>query len=60
MSNINYLTLINHSSDFVSLSDLDGNVTYVNAAGRKMLGIKNTNDIGGITANTLCMMSLLS
>lgn len=33
------LSLINHSSDFVSLSDLDGNVTYVNTAGRKMLGI---------------------
>lgn len=33
------LSLIDNSSDFVSLSDLDGNVSYVNAAGRKMLGI---------------------
>ncbi|AMR33808.1 hypothetical protein A0256_21390 [Mucilaginibacter sp. PAMC 26640] len=33
------LTLIDHSSDFVSLSDLEGNVSYVNAAGREMLGL---------------------
>lgn len=38
------LSLINHSSDFVSLSDLDGNVTYVNTAGRKMLGITGVNE----------------
>jgi PAS domain S-box-containing protein len=39
------LTLIDHSSDFVSLSDLDGNVSYVNAAGRTMLGIKSQNEL---------------
>jgi PAS domain S-box-containing protein len=39
------LTLIDHSSDFVSLSDLDGNVSYVNAAGRIMLGIKSQQDL---------------
>lgn len=39
------LALIDHSSDFVSLSDMDGNVSYVNAAGRNMLGIKNHEDI---------------
>jgi len=33
------ITLIDHSSDFVSLSDLDGNVSYVNAAGREMMGL---------------------
>ncbi|TFF30416.1 PAS domain-containing protein [Mucilaginibacter psychrotolerans] len=33
------LTLIDHSSDFVSLSDIDSNVYYVNAAGREMLGM---------------------
>ncbi|WP_114937911.1 PAS domain-containing sensor histidine kinase [Mucilaginibacter endophyticus] len=38
------LSLINHSSDFVSLSDLDGNVTYVNTAGRKMLGIAGVKE----------------
>ncbi|MFC0517887.1 PAS domain S-box protein [Mucilaginibacter angelicae] len=38
------LSLINHSSDFVSLSDLDGNVTYVNTAGRKMLGITGIDE----------------
>lgn len=36
------LSLIDNSSDFVSLSDMDGNVSYVNAAGRKMLGITPT------------------
>jgi PAS domain S-box-containing protein len=36
------LSLIDNSSDFVSLSDLDGNVSYVNAEGRKMLGINPT------------------
>ena len=39
------LTLIDHSSDFVSLSDLDGNVSYVNAAGRLMLGIKDQQEL---------------
>ncbi|SDD27269.1 PAS domain S-box-containing protein [Mucilaginibacter pineti] len=39
------LTLIDHSSDFVSLSDLDGNVSYVNAAGRIMLGIKSQQEL---------------
>ena len=39
------LTLIDHSSDFVSLSDLDGNVTYVNAAGRNMMGLVNADDV---------------
>lgn len=33
------ITLIDNTSDFISLSDLDGNVSYVNAAGRKMMGI---------------------
>jgi PAS domain S-box-containing protein len=42
------LTLIDHSSDFVSLSDLAGNVSYVNAAGRSMLGIK----CKGLTVST--------
>nr|WP_294944448.1 PAS domain-containing sensor histidine kinase [uncultured Mucilaginibacter sp.] len=32
-------TLVEHSSDFVSLSDMDSNVYYVNAAGREMLGL---------------------
>ncbi|MBK0378311.1 PAS domain-containing sensor histidine kinase [Mucilaginibacter segetis] len=37
------LKLIDHSSDFVSLSDIDGNVTYVNAAGKELLGLVNDN-----------------
>lgn len=33
------LTLIDHSSDFVSLCDLNGIVSYVNTAGREMIGL---------------------
>ncbi|MBD1394475.1 PAS domain-containing protein [Mucilaginibacter glaciei] len=33
------ITLIEHTSDFVSLSDLDGNVSFINAAGRRMVGL---------------------
>ncbi|RYU91196.1 PAS domain S-box protein [Mucilaginibacter terrigena] len=33
------VTLIDNTSDFISLSDIDGNVTYVNAVGRKMVGL---------------------
>lgn len=33
------ITLIDHSSDFVSLCDMEGLVSYVNAAGREMLGL---------------------
>ncbi|GAA4340521.1 hypothetical protein GCM10023149_51970 [Mucilaginibacter gynuensis] len=41
------LALIDSSSGFVSLSELDGTVTYVNATGRAMLGIDaNTTNLG--------------
>jgi PAS domain S-box-containing protein len=33
------ITLIDNTSDFISLSDPDGNVSYVNTAGRKMMEI---------------------
>jgi PAS domain S-box-containing protein len=32
--------LVEHSSDFIGLADLDGHVLYVNAAGQHMLGIR--------------------
>ncbi|MBC7400435.1 MAG: PAS domain S-box protein [Mucilaginibacter sp.] len=38
------LKLIDNTSDFISLSDLDYNITYVNAAGRKMMGIEKHED----------------
>jgi len=34
------LSLIDNSSDIISLSDNDGNVTYLNKAGQKILGLK--------------------
>lgn len=39
------LMLIDATSEFISLSDVNGFVTYVNAAGRRMLGLQES-DIG--------------
>lgn len=36
--------LIDNSSDFVSLSDLDGNVSYLNKAGRRMMGFADQKE----------------
>ncbi|QHS56190.1 PAS domain-containing protein [Mucilaginibacter sp. 14171R-50] len=33
------MTLIDNTSDFISLSEVDGSVKYVNAVGRKMVGL---------------------
>jgi PAS domain S-box-containing protein len=38
------LKLIDNSSDFISLSDVDGNVSYVNSSGLKMIGLHNLED----------------
>ncbi|MFL5727944.1 MAG: PAS domain S-box protein, partial [Cytophagaceae bacterium] len=38
------LTLLENTSDFVSLSDIHGNVHYVNESGRRLLGISNPED----------------
>jgi PAS domain S-box-containing protein len=38
-------TLIDHSSDFISLSGMDNNIYYVNAAGREMMGLDATEPI---------------
>ncbi|MCK7553940.1 PAS domain S-box protein [Chitinophaga sedimenti] len=39
------IALLEKSSDFVSLSDLEGNVHYVNEAGRRMLGIETREEL---------------
>ncbi|GAA3930820.1 PAS domain S-box protein [Chitinophaga oryziterrae] len=38
------LSLLENSRDFVSLSDEEGNVTYVNAAGLKLLGLNSQEE----------------
>jgi PAS domain S-box-containing protein len=38
------LSLLENSRDFVSLSDQEGNVSYVNAAGLKLLGLDSLED----------------
>jgi PAS domain S-box-containing protein len=47
------LSLLENSRDFVSLSDEDGNVTYVNAAGLKLLGLDNLEDARKHNSNYL-------
>jgi two-component system cell cycle sensor histidine kinase/response regulator CckA len=35
-----FVALVEHSSDFIAMAGLDGNVLFVNGAGRRMLGIE--------------------
>lgn len=37
--------LIEHSNDFIATADLDGRLTYINAGGRRMLGLGEAEDI---------------
>ncbi|MFD0792915.1 PAS domain S-box protein [Mucilaginibacter litoreus] len=39
------ITLIDNTSDFISLSDPDGNVTYINRAGKEMMGLSGDDVI---------------
>lgn len=39
------MTLIDNTSDFISLSDVEGNVTYVNAVGRRMVGLDDDSPL---------------
>jgi len=39
-----YVALVENSTDFIAIADLDGKVIYVNAAGRKLLGIGSLDD----------------
>ncbi|QXV65166.1 PAS domain-containing protein [Mucilaginibacter sp. 21P] len=39
------ITLIDNTSDFISLSEPSGNVTYVNASGKAMLGLGKGNKV---------------
>lgn len=34
-----YVALVENSADFIGMADVEGNVVYVNSAGRKLLGI---------------------
>ena len=36
--------LIEHSGDFIAMADLDGNITYMNRAGRRMIGLAEGAD----------------
>jgi PAS domain S-box-containing protein len=38
------IALLENSNDFVSLSDINGNVSYVNAAGLKMMGLNSLEE----------------
>jgi two-component system cell cycle sensor histidine kinase/response regulator CckA len=42
-----FFTLVENSRDFIAVADLDGNIQYVNPAGRALLGIPNTESLKG-------------
>jgi PAS domain S-box-containing protein len=43
--------LIENSSDYIAMSDLDGHMLFVNQAGRKLVGIDSGADVGKLTAD---------
>jgi len=47
------LTLLEQTSDGIGMADADGNVFYVNSAGRRMLGIGPDDDVTGLNVNDL-------
>ena len=42
-----FFTLVENSRDFIAVADLEGNVEYVNPAGRDLLGIANADAVKG-------------
>jgi len=40
--------LIEHSSDFIGIASLDGCVTYLNSAGRRMVGLAEDDDLASL------------
>jgi len=42
-----FLTLVENSRDIIAVADLQGNVEYVNPAGRALLGIESTSAVKG-------------
>jgi PAS domain S-box-containing protein len=43
--------LIEHSGDYIAMADLDGRLTYINAAGRGMIGFSEGQDPGTLHIN---------
>lgn len=41
-----FTALIEHSSDFIAMASLDNRMSYLNAAGRKLLGISSDAEVG--------------
>ncbi|MCX2454253.1 PAS domain-containing protein [Pedobacter sp. PLR] len=44
------LSLINNNAGHMSIADMDGKLIYMNASGRKMLGVPDDTDISTMTA----------
>jgi PAS domain S-box-containing protein len=44
--------LIQHSTDFVALADVEGRLTFLNAAGRRMIGMDEAADLSGLDFTT--------
>ena len=43
------ITLVENSLDFIGLAELDGKVSYLNAAGRRMVGLRTEEEMKGKT-----------
>ena len=37
--------LIEHSRDFIATADLDGKISFINSGGRRMIGLRKTDDV---------------
>jgi len=44
-----FVSLVENSKEFIGMADLEGNVTYVNEAGLRLVGLESLDDIGGCT-----------
>jgi PAS domain S-box-containing protein len=40
--------LVEHSTDFIGVAELDGRLVYLNRAGRRMVGIGDADDLSGV------------
>ena len=45
------LCLVDHNADHMSLADMEGNLIYMNAAARKLLGVGPDEDVTALSAN---------
>jgi PAS domain S-box-containing protein len=47
---LSLLSLVNNSTDYIATADRDGNLIYINRAGREMIGLGPGQDISGMNS----------